>query len=255
MFFKFGKSRVTDIIKIDLSILYKYSIDDIMSKKIQCNNCDSLIPLDSTYCKDCEIGRCGYCDTSILTITEWRHCRECKKDICKACHGPESNCFSCCSQCRRKVSIYEETICNCDGCDLCGEDNPLDRCSYCGSCDVCLDKEDITLIKCNGWKKCQFYQSVCEKCNLSMEKLNCCNLTFCSNCLYDECAIIICCKCKNTLHDPCSKYTYIDEDFIICSECTGYQKLFCYTKGYILSDIMKGPLYDKNVADIIVEYN
>jgi len=112
--------------------------------------------------------------------------------------------------------------------------------------------------------------SKCEDCHTCLKsdkdkypehwKKRCCEGTFCLSCRSRHVTQKTCYECKRDLCKICDRtFNQVGFSYVICSECIickpPEKKLLNYVWKLLLTDVMKGPLYDNNVTELILGYN
>ena len=216
-----------------------------LSEERDIDTCDLCEDFVKTHCLDCV--NCKECiKTSGLSFF---HCNQCNE----LTHCAKSKCVpNECKTCRRDPFRWKDCKCDEKTCDTCDRDVEQ-KCKKCGSCDQC---DDIYLTLCEGCK-----QQYCVPCFKENEHNYCCEWNRCYDCMNiaRETSIGNCYSCRRDICVKCDEDMLVisHEYYLICSDCQSQKevkRLMKYIQTEHLSHYMTGPLYDKNIVEIIIKW-
>ena len=215
----------------------------------ECNECMTKycglcsVNGDNAPCHPNALPLCDICYDGVSCNDFTEMCDFCKKGICGSCHDSEE--IGDYKECKACIKKY------CYLCSVNGDNAPCHP-NASPACDVCKYGEWSGLASfCDDCDKKR-----CEECadlgddNICMH----CDKKSCHYCIVDWFRSSV----RVEVDDDIMRHVYIQ----ICSTCTGNKKNkmeLDKTSRYVctefISMFMKGPLYDKNVVEIISEYN
>ena len=211
-------------------------------------------------------------------------CQKCNDTFCRnhivdlVDHCDKNGNSFICSNCVEELPSESDDSEPEDHCNVC---NIIPNAIYtCRECDDTFCKRHIHNLKSHLTLYYRDDRYICEPCMNNMLKKRMCLVCGLKECYRHDytwykcemCNDFVdktvhkkhkCTNCRSILCNSCDSHGYTTIfEYFHCSDCTGYsvlkkkrEKDHVFMRRYILSDMMKGPIFDRNVVDIIASYN